>query len=140
MKKIEVSPDLLEQYAQLTKNEILLHMAIKAIAEEGKVFRNIAKTSQLLGKTKTRIRDAEWGLKHRKLLRIYRISGQRWWYIYDQPVGENERVKEPTETNNPPRTLPAVRVDEPPQRRSIFRKIRDALVGTRLDNFDLEEQ
>lgn len=135
MKRIEVNPELVLQYAKLTKNEVLLHMAIKAIAEDGKVERNIAKMSQLLGKTKTRIRDAEWGLKHHRLLRIYRINGERWWYIYDRPVGENEPVSTQID---PILTLPAVRIDEPPKRRSILRKIRDALVGTRLDNFDIE--
>jgi hypothetical protein len=151
MRSFEVSPELLQQYAQLTQNEMLLHLAIKAMSEDGgPAFRNLAQICQQLGKTKPRLRDAEWGLKHKNLLRIHRVNGKRWWYIYDHPIGENETATK----ENPPIALPAVRqarprlvtvdrlaqIDAPKKRRSVFRKLRDALVGSRLDDFEIEPE
>ena len=136
MKKITITPDLLQQYALMTKNEILLHMAIKSLADDGRIKRNLNQIGKLLSKRKQRLLDAEYGLKQRGLLRIYWISGRRWWYLYDQPVGES-----PSESNDLaplPAATPAVTDEKPKKRRGILRKIRDALVGTPLDNFDLD--
>ena len=52
MKNIQITPELLKYYAQehLTKSEILLHMAIKAIEIDGKAKRNINRIAVTLNK------------------------------------------------------------------------------------------
>jgi len=137
MRTIEVNPDLLQQYTQMTKNEILLHISLRSLAEGGKWKRNVRQFAKFIGTSEQRIRDAEYGLIRRGLLRVHLIRNRRWWYIYDPPVGEDmtEEALIPV-----PNAAPGVQAGNgEKKRRSLWRKIRDAFVGTRLDNFDLEE-
>lgn len=137
MNEIKITPEILQQYALMTKNEILLHLALRTLASDGKMKRNVRQMCKMLEKTERRVRDAEDGLKRRGLLRIHWIRNQRWWYVYDHPVGE-----EMTEGAliSVPQAAPGVQeCKEKKKRRSLWRKLRDAIVGTRLNNFDLEE-
>ena len=115
---IQISPELLTRYADSTKNEILLHLAIKSIASEGKVKRNINHIAVSLGKCPKRLREAESRLKQRGLLRVHILGGKRHWYIYDEPIGK-ESIREtiPIPTTN--RTIcPS------PKLRSLWHTIR----------------
>ena len=87
-KEVRISPEVLQYYGDMTKNEIVLHLAIKALSEEGKVKRNINHIATTLGKCPKRLRDAEKRLKQRGLLRIHLKSGKRFWYVYNQPTGQ----------------------------------------------------
>ena len=51
MKTFEVSPEMLVQYARMTKNEILLHLGMLMFATEGRLERNIAQMCRVLDKT-----------------------------------------------------------------------------------------
>ncbi len=93
--------------------------------------------AKFIGTSEQRVRDAEFGLIRRGLLRVHLIRNRRWWYIYNHPVGEDmtEGALIPV-----PNAAPGVQEGhEKKKRRSLWRKIRDAFVGTRLDNFELEE-
>ncbi|MCZ6677847.1 MAG: hypothetical protein O7E52_11420 [Candidatus Poribacteria bacterium] len=85
MKTIQIPLDLLSQYAALTKNEILLYLAIQGLATAGKMKRNLLQVSRRLGKTEQRLRDAEFGLKKRGLLPIHWVGNQRWWSAHAEP-------------------------------------------------------
>ena len=138
MRTIEVNPDQLQQYTHLTKNEILLHISLRALAEDGKWKRNVRQFAQFIGTSEQRVRDAEYGLISRGLLRVHLIRNRRWWYVSDHPVGEDMTERALISV---PNAAPGVQAGNgEKKRRSLWRKIRDAIVGTRLDNFDLEEQ
>ena len=82
----QVTPELLAQYAKMTKSEILLHLAIKARAVNGKIKRNINRISVTLGTCPKRLREAESRLNRRGLLHIQRIGSQRWWLIDEEDI------------------------------------------------------
>ena len=135
MNAIKVSPDLLMHYAQMTRNEVTLHMAIKALAEDGrKLKRNMYLLAKVLGKGRNRLHDAEFRLKRKKFLQVhYTKNGTRdipYWYVFDQPVGE-EVIALPAIVKNEDA------IEEEPRKKSVWRRLRDAIVGTELDNFDL---
>ena len=118
---IQISPELLTRYADSTKNEILLHLAIKSIASEGKVKRNINHIATTLGKCPKRLRESECRLKRRGLLRVHIVSGKRHWYVYDEPIG-TESVSE--------RTTPVPTTNHSPKPHSLWRKIRHVIDWT----------
>ncbi|MCH8292786.1 hypothetical protein IH992_16980 [Candidatus Poribacteria bacterium] len=130
--EFEMTPSLLMQYAQMTKNEVFLHMAIKALAEDGKILRNVNQICQLFSKSTQRMLDAEFGLKHRGLLRIHWGSSKRYWYVYDSPVGQEELIPTP-----PAPTL--VEVSEP-KKPSLLKRLKYLITGVELDNFDLVDE
>jgi hypothetical protein len=119
----------------MTKNEILLHMALRSLATEGKLKRNVLAMCRVLSKTERRLRDAEYGLKKQGLLRIHLMRDQRWWYVYDRSINV-------ASTPNP--SLPAplahstLRADVQPKPRSLLRRFGNWLTGTQVDSFDLQ--
>jgi hypothetical protein len=136
MNEIKVAPDLILLYADMTKTEIALHMAIRSMAEHGKLKRNMWRVSQILGKCRRRLYDAEFRLKQRQLLYIhYQRHGTRdvpYWHVYERPVGTEARpVAVIVKTDE------GVKDELKPK--SIWRKLRAAIVGTELENFDLVE-
>jgi hypothetical protein len=124
MKAIEVSPELVSLYTEMTKNEVTLHMGIRALSEDGKLKRNMSAMGRALGKCRCRLYDAEFGLKRLRLLSVHYVrEGLRdvpYWYVYEQPVGQKP---EPVvvETNGG--------VYESRKPMSIWRKFRNAIVG-----------
>ncbi|MCH8293356.1 hypothetical protein IH992_19920 [Candidatus Poribacteria bacterium] len=136
MNEIKIPPNLILLYADMTKTEIALHMAIRSMADHGKLKRNIWRVSQILGKCRRRLYEAEFRLKQRQLLYIhYQRNGTRdvpYWHVYELPVG-TEAI--PLEA--------IVKTDEAvegePKPKNVWRKLRDAIVGTELDNFDLTD-
>ena len=124
---IHIPPELLKHYAHSTKNAIVLHLAIKSIACEGKVKRNINSLAVSLGRCPKRLREAESRLKRCGLLRVHLISNQRWWYIYDKPIGSTST--DDTDEAIPTPTPVSLEI-EPPKRQGFWRKIRDAIIGT----------
>jgi hypothetical protein len=136
MKAIEVSPELILQYVTMDKNEVTLHLAIKALAEDGrKLKRNMYRMCQILGKQPVRLYEAEFKLKRRKLLQVhYSHDGAQevaYWYVFDAPVGE--AIESPRIVN-----LDDVRV-EAPKPKTIWRRLRKAIVGTDLEDFSLTD-
>ena len=90
MKTVEVNPEMLSQYARMTKNEILLHLGILMFATESKLERNIGQMCRVLDKTEQRLRDAEYGLKRRGLLEIQWVDGRRYWQVFQTPSDERD--------------------------------------------------
>lgn len=131
MNEIRITPDLLVQYGSLTKNELLLHMAIKSLAAEGKLLRNLNQIGRTISKRKQRLLDAEDGLKRRGLLRIHWVGKKRWWYVYDAPIQANAPEATP---------LPAATGSNSPSPRGFFRKIYDVIFRTPLARFDLKRR
>jgi hypothetical protein len=136
MKNIEVTPEMILQYTTMDKNEVTLHMAIKALAEDGrKLKRNMYRMARILGKERVRLYEAEFQLKRKQLLQVHYVQeGVRdvpYWYVFDCPVGE--AVESPS----------IVKLDdvpaEPPKPKTIWRRLRNAVVGTELDDFSLTD-
>jgi hypothetical protein len=135
MQTIEVNPTQVKQYTQMTKNEILLHISLRARSPEGgPLKRNVRQFAKFIGTSEQRIRDAEYGLQSRGLLRVHLVQNRRWWYVYDAPIGKTPPSIPPIAT---PQLLPQATDTDEKKRRSVWRKIRDAIVGTRLDDFEL---
>jgi hypothetical protein len=134
MKAIEVSPELVLRYAKLNRNEVVLHMAIRSLGEDGKLKRNIYRLAQILGKDRGRVYEAEFQLKRKRLLQVHYVrEGTRdvpYWYVYERPVGQ-----EPTSVVV--KTEAVVYESQKPM--SIWRKFRNAIVGTDLDDFSLTD-
>lgn len=86
MDTIQVTPELFQQYIGMNKNAVILHMALTAHAQEGKLERNILKFSKLVNRARDRLRDAEHELKRKELLCIHWVGNQQWWYVYDRPT------------------------------------------------------
>jgi hypothetical protein len=135
MNTIKTTPDLLKQYAGMTKNEILLHMALRSLAAEGKLKRNVLAMCRVLSKTERRLRDAEYGLKKRGLLRIHLMRDQRWWYVYDTPINA---ASTPNPSLPAPLAQSTIQVDVQPKPRSLLRRFGNWLTGAQIDRFDLE--
>jgi hypothetical protein len=70
MTPITINPEQLLHYAPLNRNDIILHMALLSLAEEGKLRRNLSKMSRLLNKPRYRLLEAEFRLKRQRLLRV----------------------------------------------------------------------
>jgi hypothetical protein len=125
---IEVNPELLLQYIGLNKNAIILHMAIKAVAEDGKLQRNIKRFSRLTKRDEKRLREAEGELKRKELLAIHWNGDKRFWYVYDRPTRPQAVL---------PVVVPVVETenlnDENPPPKSLWRRIKEALTGDELD-------
>jgi hypothetical protein len=137
MNPIKINPDLILHYAPLNRNDIILHLALLSLAEEGKLKRNLSKMSRLLNKPRYRLLEAEFRLKRLRLIRIHNIrEGTKdapYWYVYDQPIGE-------TQAETPAAAQPEIEPDaaaEVPPNRPLFKRLRDAWVGTEEDDFDL---
>jgi hypothetical protein len=126
MNPITINPEQLLHYAPLNRNDIILHLALLSLAEDGKLRRNLSKMSRLLNKPRYRLLEAEFRLKRQRLLRIHNIrEGTKdapYWYVYDQPIGET-----PVETPAVVQTEPDAA--EAPPNRPLFRRLRDAWVG-----------
>jgi hypothetical protein len=140
MNDIQVSAELILQYATMHKNEVALHMAIKALSEDGrKLKRNVRQLSRLLGKTPARLRDAEGGLKQKRLLQVhyteFGTGDIPYWYVFDRPVNAEPLLP----STYVPIDSVSVSVEEE-KPKSIWRRLRDAWVGTELDNFDLVDR
>ncbi len=86
METIEVNPELLLQYTRMNKNAVILHMAMKAVAPDGKLERNIKTFSKLIHRARDRVRDAEGELKRNELLTIHWNGARQFWYVYDRPT------------------------------------------------------
>ena len=127
MKEITVTPKLLRLYSKLHKNDLLLHMFIKANADEnGRVKRNVLQFSKQIGITEQRVRDAEYRNKQNGLLRIHWRGKSRFWYVYDEPVTQSDK------TDSTPVAQPVVQKpdEQVSKRRGLFSRIRD-LFGLR---------
>jgi hypothetical protein len=135
MKSVTITPDQLYIYATLTKNEVLLHIALKSLSTDGKLKRNINQIGRLLKKTKQRLRDAEAGLKRVGLLRVRMISGKRYWYVYNEPVLGLPHSSD--EVASVGEALPKGSA-EPPKRPGLLKRFSHWLTGTQVGSFDLE--
>jgi len=142
MNAIQINPNLLQLYTQMTKNEILLHMTLRSLAEAGKVRRNVAAICRVIGKrNRQRVRDAEHGLQKRGLLRVRTVGTRDFWYLSEMPVDSSSAHRPDVATPSPaPRGVTPGRIssDSRPKRRRFWRRLRDAFVGTRLDDFEIE--
>jgi hypothetical protein len=110
-------------------------MAIRSLGEDGKLKRNLYHLCRILGISRFRLREAEFGLKRKQMLQIhYTQEGQRdvaYWYVFDKPVSAPVVSQSIVELDD-------VRVDAPkPQ--TVWRKLRKAIVGTDLEDFSLTE-
>jgi hypothetical protein len=128
MTPITINPEQLLHYAPMNRNDIILHMALLSLAEDGKLKRNLSKMSRLLNKPRYRLLEAEFRLKRLRLIRIHNIrEGSKdapYWYVYEQPIGE-------TQAETPAaviQTEPDAAADAPPNR-PLFKRLRDAWVG-----------
>jgi hypothetical protein len=125
MNTIEVSPELLLQYIGMNKNAVIVHLTMKAVAQDGKLERNIKTFSKLVHRARDRVRDAEGELKRFGLLCIHRNGGVPYWYVYDRPTRpeavQTTAVKVVVETENQQKS------------KSLWQKIKYAFTGDDLD-------
>jgi hypothetical protein len=136
MNDIQVSAELILQYATMHKNEVALHMAIKALSEDGrKLKRNVRQLSRLLGKTPARLRDAEGGLKQKRLLQVhyteFGTGDIPYWYVFDRPVNAEPLLP----STYVPIDSVSVSVEEE-KPKSIWRRLREVFFGEEFD-YDL---
>jgi hypothetical protein len=135
MRNIEVTPEMILRYAKLNRNEIVLHLAIRSMAEDGKLKRNLYDLCRMLGISRFRLREAEFGLKRKQMLQIhYTQEGQRdvaYWYVFDKPVSEAVVSRSIVDLDD-------VAV-EAPKPKTVWRKLRKAVIGTDLEDFSLTD-
>jgi hypothetical protein len=139
MTPITINPEMILHYAPLNRNDIILHLALLSLAEDGKLRRNLSKMSRLLGKPRYRLLEAEFRLKRLRLIRIHNIrEGTKdapYWYVYDQPIGEAPAEQPAAVIQTEPDAAAEV-----PQNRPLLKRLRDAWVGTEGEDFDLVQE